>query len=376
MRLDQIAEFVARSFNLEKKRMLSDNRAHELVKARHIYRVIATTKFGFTPVDVGKYESVFKTNPPTLSSVRSSVYQSRRVIIKDRQFSDEYDDILFHIKEAYPDPIIANTEISTDDNGIVRVTQAEFDERFYSDPKKINPHTGLNWFPSFTFLKKEGAPVNKHITDYHKNKGWSSEYDFWRAEVKGSYVHQCIEDMGKLNVAVTIDQIHRAFTDPQEARHVKRCLKGWLNFVEAEEPIVVSFEEKMIGEDFGMTVDLRCRLRYGGNKKSPDNYENIWTVDFKTSKAVFEDHKIQSEVYRSITGDDRAAVLLLGNHTSKMYTFSEAKRADRDKYMNMFNAWKATAYVNLLATNRIKPRENDMPDEFTLKGSKLTRSFV
>lgn len=365
MTLIEIAKAVAVHFEIAMSDMISDDREEAFVRARHIWRTIALREFFFSPSDIGKFELMQKGEDAVYpySKSRSAVYASVKKI-EDGLWSNEYDNCLRHINELCPSsPIVVNEEFTED--GITRVTNEAFDERFYGYNEKLNTRSGNNWFPSWHFIYGTGAPQNEFISTYHKSKGFFSDFEFYRAQIMGSYVHNRIEDMGKHGIDTTRDQIYRVFSNPKEARRVEECLKSWLNFVKDEEPRVLSYEQMVIADDWGGTVDLRARIK-------SDNYENMCTIDFKTSKSVYDSHKSQVESYRREFGDGKAYVLLLGNTTKKRYTLSEVKEKERDHFYDDFLKIKEVAYERLAYKNRLQPHVKDMPDVFSLKGLNIT----
>ena len=243
---------------------------------------------------------------------------------------------------------------------IMRHTDDEFDERFYEHPTKINPRTGLKFFPAFHFVLGLGAPTAYHLIEYYKDKNHYADTHMKQRERIGTFVHDAAEHMVKSGIEITEDQIVQSFSNAYDRRDVKKGLTGFVNFCTEYQPIIISTEQMILAEDWAGTMDLRCRLNV-------DDYKTIWTIDYKTSKAVYDDHKMQVEMYRSVTGDDRCAVLILGNTTKKMFTFSEVKEKDRQYYHDRFNSIKETAYVEMLKSGQIKPRENIYADKFSIK---------
>ena len=365
MTLDQIVRAICTHFGISPEQLLSKNRKEEFTRARDIWRTIANIVFHYTPSDISKHESIYN-GEEVKTQTRSAVYASVNRIIIDGQYKEEYDSALYKIRKLSPESPVEVNEMITDESGITRVTKEAFDERFYGYNDRLNPMSGNNWFPSWHFLYGIGSPTEDAIKTYYKNKGWASAHDFKRAQVVGTYVHNRIEEMGKYDIVTTTAQIYRAFPDPYEARKVEECLMAWINFVNEECPKVLAFEQMVIAKDWGGTVDLRARIK-------SDNYKDVWTIDFKTSKSVYESHKSQVESYRREFNDGRAAVLVLGNSTKKRYTFTEVKEKDRDFYYNDFVNIKKTAYDRLIKAKRLQPHVNDMPDVFTLKGLNIEK---
>lgn len=365
MTLREISKEVSIALGIDMKDMISDDRSIEFVMARHIWRVIAVVEFGYSKKDVGKFELSFlgRDIDSEFNAKRSAVYHSIKKIVIEDNFKEEYKSVLDRVRNMYPESPVSSEKV----NGkITRVTKEEFDERYYHNPDKINPMSDNHWFPSWHFLYHIASPTNQFLVDYYKNKGWFSDFEFHRAEVMGSYVHNCIEDMGKHGMKISQYMIHRAFPNPKEARKVEESLKAWITFVKDEEPQVLSYEQMVIAEDWGGTVDLRARIK-------SDDYKNMWTIDFKTSKTVYESHRSQVESYRRQFNDDKAGILLLGNNTRKGYTFTEVKAKDRDFVYKDFLFIKDLAYHRLKHANRLEPHDNDMPEEFSLEGLNITK---
>lgn len=366
MTLSEIVKVVSTELGVKVEDMLSTTRTGYEVAARHIYRTIASDEFKFTEQDIGRFEVQQRGEEwkPSMSRGRSAVYHSVTVI-RNGQFKKEYEQCLNKIRKLFPPSPIEMDERRMEEQ-IIRVTQEEFDSRFYGHDTKINPRSGNKWFPSWHFLYGIGAPTDDFLVTYYKSKGFFSDVEFKRAEIMGSYVHNRIEDMGKYGIDTTLEQIYRAFPDPYESRRVQEALMGWLNFVKDEEPKVMAYEQMVIGEDWGGTVDFRAAIK-------SDDYKNMWTIDFKTSKSVYKSHKAQVETYRREFNDDKAGVLILGNQTKKRYTFSEVKEKERDYFYDHFKAVKEVAYLDLIQSGRLQPHPKDMPDVFTLKGLNITK---
>lgn len=366
MTLIQIAKSVCIELGEKFEEVFSEVQKESLTRARHIFRTIAHNEFKFTPTDIAKFEMKEKGQEITAggSRIRSTVYHSMKTI-NDGVWEKEYVMVLNKLRELFPDSPVKVNEITKDGN-IIRVTQEAFDSRFYGSDSKINTRTGNKWFPSWHFLFGTASPTDDFLVTYYKSKGFFSDFEFHRAEVMVSYVHNRIEDMGKHGIDTTTEQIYRSFPNPKEARRVEECLMAWINFVVDEEPQVISYEQMVLADDWGGTVDLRCRIK-------SDNYENLWTIDFKTSKSVYDSHKSQVESYRREFNDDKAGVLILGNSTKKRYTFTEVKAKERDYFYNYFLKVKDLAYHILEHNNRLQPHQKDMPEVFTLKGLNITR---
>ena len=348
MTLDQLTELTCKFFKVDEEGLLSLKRKLDFVIPRHIMRTVAVEHYKIPNVEVADY---FKVNHATINN-------SRKKIFKHHHFNEEYKDFLVYLGLT-EDTDVSTKEIVTEGN-ISRITQEAFDERFYMDNSKINPRTGNNYFAAYHYICSLGAPEDINLEAWKLDKGNFVHGIIKKAQIMGSYVHDIAEVMVKEFKEINCEQIDAEFRDPKDAHKVKNCLWGFINFCIEEEPIILNSETMVTADDWAFTLDLRVRLKR-------DNYKNIWIVDLKTSKAVYEGHKIQVECHRRIVGADKCAVLVLGNKTKKKYTFTEPTIKDRDYYWDLFNAWKNTAYVVMMHKGMVKPRVVEYPDVFTLK---------
>lgn len=251
---------------------------------------------------------------------------------------------------------IASTEVKTTGD-IVRYTNEDDDSRFYWHKEKINVRTGNHFFPSFSFLHGMGAPANINLITWYKNQGHNADRIFKQREKEGSYVHDCCDRMVSKGDEIHMDEIDRLFGD--SAKGIKDSLLGFINFWAEQQPQVIGTEEPLIGEDFGGTTDLRCRIK-------KDDYKKVWMIDYKTSKSIYDHHRLQLCAYNTVIGADEIAVLQLGNQTKKKYTLSKVNAKDKEEMLLEWNAIKELAYVKLKQENWIEPRPCIYPPIFKL----------
>lgn len=244
---------------------------------------------------------------------------------------------------------------------IQRVTNGQYDERFYSDEEKVNTRTGTHWFPAYHFLMSTGAPVSPHLVEWWKVYGYEADRIMKQKEERGSWVHEMIEQITKMGFILDQNYIEERWGNyEKDLLFVRRCFEGFFNFMVEEEAEIVSSERMILGDDWGGTMDLELRLKR-------DGYKNLWVVDIKTSKSVFEEHKQQVEAYRRTVGADRGGVLILGNSTKKRYTFTEVPKAKHDFYWKLFQAEKEVAYILLEDSKRLQPTEETFAESYSLK---------
>lgn len=353
MTLERLEKLAADFFGITIEELRTNNKKSKdkVSIAKHIWRVSAVEEFGFKRTEVYQY-------PP--NPINQSTYLNSHSIVKTKgQFKDKYDGFVASVKPQ----ILPSTVVS---NGIERITDAAYDERFYVDMSKVNPRTGNNFFPAYHFIMQY-APESPGLSKWKQDKGHFADYILKRSAEIGSYVHECCDRLIKNpEASITHEEIHSAFPDEKEAHQVKECLLGFFNFMQEEEPIIISTEKMVVGDDFAFTLDMQAYLKY-------DEYQKLHVVDWKTSKVASDDHKMQVEAMRRVTDSAMAMVVVLGNSTKKKYTATPVK--PNDHFWNEFNAIKEVAYLDLIKSNRIKPRENPFPTVFSLKDLKIRRKF-
>ena len=354
MTLEKLEELACKFFNINVVDLRSRTRVIEYTRAKHIFRTVANVDYRIPRKEIVALHGI----------KQETVLNSTRVILEKGQFAIDYAGFKNFVKTHDFD----STETVVDKSGIERVTNEAFDERFYKHPTRINERTGLPFFPAFHFITSMGSPEPIGLTKWRQDKGHFADYILERSSEIGSYVHDCIDNMLRLDILVEHSEIHSRFSNHKEAQRVKECLLGFLNFMEAEEPVILASEHMMCGKDFGFTMDLKCRLK-------SDEYKNTWTVDWKTSKVANDDHKMQIEVMRRVSACDKGMVVILGNSTKKKYTATVIKPSEQDHWWFKFNAVKETAYLELLKRGTIKPRENTMPQVFSVRKINFKRKF-
>src|SRR6056297_2335568 len=105
---------------------------------------------------------------------------------------------------------------------IERITNEAYDERFYKHPQRKNVRTGNNFFPAYHFLMSLGAPASVGLNRWRQDKGHFADYLLTRSAEIGSYVHDVIDKMIKLNVDFAQSDIEQIFEDEKEAEKVKQ----------------------------------------------------------------------------------------------------------------------------------------------------------
>lgn len=319
--------------------------------ARHVARYVATQDYKIPIKEL------------TLEwGAGHSVVSISKSMMERGMFEKELAAFRDYLKKEYK----RSVDVVVGENGITRITAEAFDERFYQHPTKINPRTGNNFFPAFHFIMSLGAPSSPGLDKWKQDKGHFADFLLTRSAEIGTFVHNSIDNMLRHNIEITHEEIHKNFTDPKEAQRVKECLLAAMTWMAEEEPIIISSEDMGCGEDFGFTMDLKCRIK-------SDNYKNVWIVDWKTSKVATDDHKMQVEVMRRETESDKGAVIILGNSTKKGYTVTEIPDKKKDYLYNRFLRIKDVAYMEIIDRGLVKPREDNMPKVFSFRNIKIQK---
>lgn len=356
MTLEKLEELACKFFNVTQYdvRTTKKSCSDAIAMTRHCFRALALEEYNFTPNAIRDFHSIHV----------STISASKKLIFVNKQFEHEYKEFKQYVK----DNDIQAMDIVVDENGVERITNDAFDSRFYKSPDMLNERTNLPYFPAFHTITKLGSPEPQGLTKWRQDKGHFADYIMTRAQLIGSYVHDCIDRMIKSDAYIEHEDIHREFPDPKEAQRVKDCLLGFLNFMREEEPIILASERMYCAKDFGFTLDNRMLLK-------SDGYKKTYTTDWKTSKSVNEDHKMQVETMRREVGDDKGMVIILGNTTKRKYTTYVIKPSEQDYLYARFDAIKKLAYVEILKKGMIKPREDNMPKVFSLKSIRLQRKL-
>lgn len=354
MTLDRLVEITCEFFEVRRDVFMGDTRgAEEVSIARHCFRYYAYDVMGRPKSTIARFEK--KTSPSVVSSCKK---------VKDGIFDKEYDKYKLFVQGK----AVSGVDVVKDKSGIKRITNEAFDERFYHHPERLNDRTGLPYFPAFHFLTQEGEPTPYGLIEWYKQQGYNSNQILVRSQLIGSFVHDCVDRMTVSNIAITHEEIHLAFPNAKEAQRIKDCLWGFMNFVIDEEPVFLAAEKMECGDDFGFTIDTKLLLK-------SDKYKYLWAGDYKTSKSATEGHRMQVESMRRVMGCHRGVVIVLGNKSKRKYTLTKIPLAKHDYYWDRFLAIKETAYVELIARDRIRPRVDLTPSEFGLKELKFKRKL-
>lgn len=241
---------------------------------------------------------------------------------------------------------------------ITRITQPEYDSRFYHSNVRTNSRTGTNYFPSFSFLSSLGSPSSPMLDKWRMDHGHHSEIVFEERRKSGTILHDLIDRIIKQGVPITEEEIDNNY--PRYAQEVKMGLLGFLNFWSQYQPKVYHSEHTILNDDTGGTEDFEGWLNI-------DNYEKLWTLDWKSSKVVNDKHKLQACVYQDMAGTQACGIVIFGNATQKRFTFTEVKDKERKQLMAEWQCIKDLAYLKLIDDGFTTPKPHPFPPEFKIE---------
>ena len=228
---------------------------------------------------------------------------------------------------------------------IKQINSYEFDERFY---RKVVDKVDV-FAPSVTYVLGAAYPIGYGLLQWKGDVGNKRADEIMtEAGDDGSFVHDAIDQLINGKKILSHD-IELRFS-PKRSLKIKRCLKSFMDWVEEYKPEFISNEYIVWNEkeNYAGTVDLYCKI-------GEDNY----FVDFKTSKSIHIQHKVQVVAYSAADKrEGKCAILHLGNTTKKRYSWLVAKDEDVPKYWDQFlktNSLFKTLNPNAHPTNETYP---------------------
>jgi hypothetical protein len=251
-------------------------------------------------------------------------------------------------------------EITEIKDNILRITS--LNERWYAKPSK-DVITGLpcyDYKPSSTWI---AGYYPKGIAFYQ----WLAKHGWNEAEAlkqaagdKGSKVHYACESLDKDNkVDIEKDKYLNPTTEKEEELTPEEieCVVSYARFIDDKFPKLLASEITAFGDFYAGTIDKIVRIG-----------TQIWIIDLKTSKYIWEEQKLQISSYSHLDIDykklgitdkewkeRKLGILQLGYNKNKMgYKFTEVE--------NKFDMFKNVAYKIWQNENpRAKPKEIELP---------------
>lgn len=145
---------------------------------------------------------------------------------------------------------------------------------------------------------------------------------------QGSRVHWGVEELLSGN-DVTIDSIPYGYHTSFTAKEWKYLI-AFMNWFEANRPVVQSIEETVVGDGWAGTADLIATID-----------GKTCLIDWKTSGAIYESYKCQVAGYAVATGIDQARIVRLGSRHKVGYEEVILEADEIKKYYELFLHVKA-----------------------------------
>lgn len=234
------------------------------------------------------------------------------------------------------------------ERGMVQVTIA--DERFYGKDKEDKT---TEWVPSVTWIASYWYK-DPYLIEWIAKQGIDEAEAIRRAAGnKGSKVHSAIVDLIDGNTVRMDAQYVNPETEQLEELTLDEynCLLSFVDWFLEAKPKIIDREFVVFGEGYAGTVDLLCEIN--GDK---------FIVDFKTSKSVSDEHKIQVSAYKHAYITDvelKLAILQVGYGLNKKgFKFTEID--------DCFDDFLVAKHIWEKKNKDIQPKVKDYPEKLTL----------
>ena len=240
-------------------------------------------------------------------------------------------------------------------DNIIQITLDE-DRWYFIQDKKV-------YLPSVTWIL-DSFPKGIGYKKWLANMGdWEqSQKIFQDAGERGGKVHNAIEQLlynKPLSYWVPLEDNDR-FT-PCEWQ----LINYFVDWFKKYKPITIAIETTVydIENQFAGTVDYICLIDEGLLAGKPETGKKVkCLIDWKTSGAIYETHKLQVAAYAScIPDNERAFILRLGSRHKVHYEFMEIENLD--KYFQTFLHTKA---IFNHENPDVEPRFIDLPEILSL----------
>lgn len=195
---------------------------------------------------------------------------------------------------------------------ITRIDNSSDGWRYYQG---LNEETRekLWCYPSVTTKIDAVYPTDPYLLSWIRENGAAGKDKFEKAAEEGTEVH------------IAIDTLLNGGKVPsgEMSNKVKRCIQAFIDWYIEFKPKVLASEEMVVNHPmkYAGTRDLLCELNY---VKGKVKYKGVYVIDYKTSSAVHDHHRIQVAAYWACTPKKyKTALLHLGNKTKSRYSFLE-----------------------------------------------------
>lgn len=178
------------------------------------------------------------------------------------------------------------------DEKTIRITTV--DERWYGIEQKDKLYVYL---PSVTWIASM-YPKSKAFYRWLMEKGWEAEEIKIAAGDRGSKVHQACEELEKTgSVPVDAQFINPTSNQPEELTIEEvDCIISFRDWLNEAKPELLASEMTVFGYDY--EDDVSVGYGYAGTLDRIYRIDGqVWIVDLKTSKEIWEEHKLQISAY-------------------------------------------------------------------------------
>lgn len=253
-------------------------------------------------------------------------------------------------------------------NKIYRVTT--LNERWYA--KSFQNELGLpefKYYPSATWVASYYY-TDPYLVKWIADKGMDESERLKKAAGdKGSKVHYACEAIDKgEEIDVRTTKFLNPSTNQLEELTIEEvdCIKAYVDYIEENQPQLLASELSVFGNRIAGTIDKIWAVKTDNPLE-----RQIWIIDLKTSKAVWDEHKIQLNFYNECDinykglgiseqewQNRKLGVLQLGYDGYRipgkpMYKFTEIEINDEMKNV-AYTVWK-------MKNGEAKPKEKDYP---------------
>ena len=203
---------------------------------------------------------------------------------------------------------------------IKQINVLELDQRFYVKDGE--------YAPSVTYMLSSAYPSGYALSQWRGDVGNKRADEIMdEAAEDGTYVHNAIESILK-GETVHTEHILNNFRQPR-ALKILKCLKSFMEWHDTYQPKVISTEYVVFDSKLKLagTIDCKCKLNI-------DDYKATYVIDWKTSKSIHTQHKVQLSLYQHMDGAKQSAIVHLGNTTKAGYSFLPIKQDDQKKFLS------------------------------------------
>lgn len=235
----------------------------------------------------------------------------------------------------------------TTKEGLVQITT--MDERWYRRESDLKLFKSVSWVAGY-------VPKGKGFEEYLKKAGDDAEEIMRDAGIKGSKVHNAIalliarkQETGEGYLDIETELFLNERTGQREQLTGEECetvysfIKWWESLKDYD-VVILESETADYNEEYSFagTRDLRLSLILKPETKVKEDLSGTWTIDFKTSKAIYTSHIAQISSYQKFPNceNDRLAILQIGYRLNKAgWKFTEIEPRF-DLFLSAMKFWE------------------------------------